>query len=115
MHKHRDNLELLQQAAEIIGFEYKIIENNIHVQVAADGEFFYKIWNPIDNDGDCASMETACWIEFEWYATKVVAFTHDGFHQIREKYSNHSGNRQAARRLACTRVAAALGREKGPS
>jgi hypothetical protein len=71
-------------------------------------------WNPALDDGDCARLEAACSIDVNWYDERVVASISldvvDGI-DADEFYVTHAEDRQAARRLASTRAAAAAWRD----
>jgi len=69
-------------------------------------------WNPLRDDGDCARLEAACGLDVTWVDIGVASGAHREPVQEFELYSAHSGDRQAARRMASTRAAAALGKEQ---
>lgn len=66
-------------------------------------------WNPRADDGDCARMEAALGISIQW-EEKLVEVFHEDVGYMTETYLDHGGDRNAARRTASTRIAAALGR-----
>ena len=68
-----------------------------------------RYWNPRDDDADCAQMEAELRIDVLWYPAEVAAYTNN-IDETREAFADHSGDRNAARRLASTRVAAEVGR-----
>lgn len=67
-------------------------------------------WSPLTDDGDCARMEAAVGIDLTWHRIGVAATHYWSDSVFREPYEDHRGDRQAARRLASLRVAAAVGR-----
>lgn len=71
-------------------------------------------WSPLKDDGDCARMEAALGIDIEWLSYEVCAYWKDEdgmlLHEESECYSEHKGDKQAARRMASLRVAAEIGR-----
>lgn len=67
-------------------------------------------WHPLD-DGDGARMEAELLIWPEWWDNCVHAGRRgEGPLFPAEKYADHNGNRQTARRMASLRVAAEIGR-----
>jgi hypothetical protein len=62
-------------------------------------------WSPQDDDGDCARMEAALQLDVLWgdYAVLVQSEQSEGS----EFYADHNNDRQAARRWASLRAAAA--------
>ena len=72
------------------------------------------MWNPITDDGTCARMEAAIGIDVEWYQDKVRSYKHGECLVIRyEFFSNHNGDKNAARRMASVRCAAEIGKNIG--
>ena len=67
-------------------------------------------WNPITDDGDEARLEAALKMSPVWEDAYVYI---QGYPDIIELYADHNGDKQAARRMAGTRAAEAIG-EKMP-
>lgn len=66
------------------------------------------IWDPWRDDGDCARMEAELGIDVGWSDHGVEARS-PGCRAFRmESFADHSGGRNAARRAASVRVAAAM-------
>jgi hypothetical protein len=59
-------------------------------------------WNPITDDADCAQLEMICELDLDWRRDLVRSGG------CLEFYSDHDGDKQAARRLASTRAAASI-------
>lgn len=98
--------ELLELAAKAAGIHFWEMGGTLF---AAHG----KSWNPATDDGDGARLEEVLGIDVEWQRIGVIA-THrskDGSDVVaREPYADHGGDKQAARRMASLKVAAAIGR-----
>lgn len=64
------------------------------------------------DDGDCARMEAVLGISVDWSSTNVMCGAWNGAESESavERYESHSGDKQAARRMASLRVAAEIGR-----
>jgi len=83
---------------------------------AVYGEFGHQMiesgWNPLEDDGDCARMESKLSIDVEW--CMYVAFVCLGLasKSFCELYANHKGDKDKARRHASTRLAAEIGKER---
>ena len=69
-----------------------------------------KTWNPLYDDGDCARLEETLLLEVKWDSYGVSVGESNLWPEI-EKYTAHDGNKQAARRMATVRAAAAIGRD----
>lgn len=100
--------ELLRKAGAAEGLNVSEADGPLCV---FDGEGYATQWNPLLNDGDAACMEAVLRIDLEWQRIGVVAchraeIGHDIV--VREPYAYHNDDRQAARRYASTKVAAAL-------
>lgn len=67
-------------------------------------------WRPLDDDGDCARMEAKLLMTV-YFRDGHVSIGHESFgeQQQCEFYSDHGGDRNSARRLASTFVAASIG------
>lgn len=67
-------------------------------------------WNPLEHDGDCARLEAACEINVMWWDDRVsVVSTGEHCHSSDMQFSDHGGDRSAARRHASVRAAAQIG------
>lgn len=105
------NKELLESAAAAMGLRVKKWGEQGY---AADYALVTKtgidsaLWNPIISDSDAFRLETACRLEVRWgYPGWVeVCGDHGCF---AERFSDHGGDRLAARRYASTRAAANFG------
>jgi hypothetical protein len=95
--------ELLELAAKATGITVKFGENDYSYTTSAG---LSNKWNPLIDDGDEARLEAALKLDVVWcfYTVKVGEST--------EYYDQHNGDRQAARRRAGTRAAAAIGAAK---
>ena len=64
------------------------------------------VWTPLDDDGDAARLEAALWLSVQWRSAYVVVGS------CSEAFDCLAGDsdRQAARRRAGVRAAAAIGR-----
>lgn len=118
MTDHKELLELAARACGITvirsrlhdpGFQDFLIQGSARNTTESLGG-----WNPITDDGDCARMEAQLGIDIEWRVTEgcVVAKARiDGDLRWRfEYFADHNNDRNSARRLASTRVAAEIGR-----
>lgn len=66
-------------------------------------------WNPRTDDGDCARLESALLMDVDWHETSVSVrrrYAPKAF--AVEEYADHGGDKQAARRVAALRCAAAI-------
>lgn len=72
---------------------------------------FGEYWNPLTDDGDEARLEAALGINIQWDKASVYAahFGNMEFVTV-ERYADHGGDKQAARRLAGVRAAAEIGK-----
>lgn len=72
-------------------------------------------WNPLTDDGDCARLESACELGITWLRGFVISHNtnhKEGYYAYEvELYSDHGGDKNAARRRASTRAAAKLAGE----
>ena len=66
-------------------------------------------WNPLTDDGDEARLESMLGLNVLWGA-RTVAVGRKHFGPFEERYQEHKGNKQAARRRAGVRAAAEIGR-----
>lgn len=61
------------------------------------------LWDPINDDGDEARLEANLWLSVEWSSDYVMVG------DCSETFDRETGDRQAARRRAGVRAAAAIG------
>ena len=66
------------------------------------------IWNPLLDDGDCARLEVSCELQVDIGDIGVISERLDGTACF-EKYADHDGDKNKARRRASVRAAAAIG------
>lgn len=69
-------------------------------------------WNPLTDDGDCARMEAQLGIWVAWREEGVIAACVKSSANNSELFSDHAGDKNAARRAASVAVAAEIGRMK---
>lgn len=100
-----DDRQLLEDAARAIGIEClgPMGNDGLHL-------FNGKHWNPLANDADSARIESILGLNVQWQAQHVVV-GRTILDKWQEPYANHSGDKQAARRYAGSRAAAAIGRQ----
>lgn len=67
-------------------------------------------WNPITDDGDEARLEAKLGLNVLW-GSRTVAVGRKHFGPFEERYQEHNGDKQAARRRAGVRAAAEIGRQ----
>lgn len=67
---------------------------------------WFSNWNPATDDGDCARMEAELGIDIAWHKEWVGAISSHAAGDA--DYSEFGGDKQAARRMASLRVAAAI-------
>lgn len=108
--------ELLEKAAKACGVNLqwdgdipKEVINHWSGNPEDGGETRFYDWNPATDDGDCARMEAELGINISWWTGEVTAdaceYT-DAF--CNQYYKDFGGDKQAARRMASLRVAAAI-------
>ena len=106
------NRELLELAAKAAGLNISGLDEAFPAGgiliVDSDGNDFD--WNPLEDDGDCARLESACYLYVEFHNIWVVVSSGLSSSSIREAYADHNGDRNAARRLASVRAAAEIGK-----
>ncbi len=111
-----DDRTLLEMAARSAGVDVHQSDDGtiqcrpiLAVYHYVQGQPFCELeWNPLKDDAACFRMEVALSISTTFMAKYVFSQTDDGIPHI-EYFKNHSGDRNAARRRASTRAAAALG------
>lgn len=107
--------ELLEKAAKAAGISFRIIGNGAASTFwdISDPEN-YRLWRPHRDDCDCARLEAACMLDVEWQTQHVIV-GRTMLDKWQESYLLHDGDRQAARRYATVRAAAALAQLSIPS
>lgn len=68
-----------------------------------------KPWNPFTDDGDEARLEAVLGLNVLW-GSRTVTVGRKHFGPFEERYQEHGGDKQAARRRAGVRAAAEIGR-----
>jgi hypothetical protein len=105
----RTDRELLEMAAKAAGYEFvRHSECGSGVLLAGVQD----AWRPLVDDGDCARLEALCGIDVKWWHDAVEAICRRDWPcqtYAFERFSACSGDRNAARRRASIRAAAALG------
>lgn len=102
--------ELLEKAAKaaghgkvewivgVLGFE--------RPHVRFDNSWSWTPWNPLTDDGDEARLEAALMLQVRWQTLRVEVYNENGC--CIEYYRDHRDDKQAARRKAGVRAAAAI-------
>ena len=112
--------ELLELAAKAAGIEWKPADTDagrkcelkFGLWLVIDGEpseYQRRRWNPRTDDGDCARLEAALSISIGWWEQRVFAVetvANGGLVEV-EKYADHAGDKQKARRHAAQLAALA--------
>lgn len=72
-------------------------------------------FDPLNDNGDCALLEADANVDVRWYARGVQACLSRGrFNDpCWQRFDQHGGDKNKARRYASTRAAAAMAGEKG--
>lgn len=108
----RQLLEMAAKAAgkDLSGWDWGGGRDGFYRPWPKDGPEY---WNPLHDDGDEARLEAALMLHVEWHPAldEVCVGKYPNF--AREIFSNHSGDKQKARRWAGVRAAAAIGRGMG--
>lgn len=106
-----DIKELLTLAAKACGRSVKFTDSPKGGCYLLDGGEAAGWWAPHLDDGDGARMEAELTISVEWHSYDVAASSICPGPSIRtkEEYADHNNDRQAARRWASLRAAAAIG------
>lgn len=115
MNTDRELLELAAKAAgrdgtwvDFAGMDIRVGYQGGMLCGDADSDYY---WNPLKDDGDCARMESEVGIDVKWRRLGVRCAKWPDI-IVREPFNEHGGDRQAARRMASLRVAAAVGKAK---
>jgi hypothetical protein len=77
-------------------------------RIASDGSECYRLWNPREDDGEGARLETALDIDVGRFTRSVCAGDDDN--RVVEYYKDHNNDKQKARKHAVTRLAAEIGK-----
>lgn len=110
--------ELLEFAAKAAG---RVVEGFSTAKglLLAQGDGVSAWWNPLTNDGDCSRLEAALEIDVRWGhdvyntdGTSPIGVMCGDYHGILNAVEPYGADKQAARRLASTRVAAMMGEAK---
>jgi hypothetical protein len=108
----REELEYADKAGANAGLP--IIQTEAGPQILeridSDGSECYRLWNPREDDGDCAGLEAALRIDITWHRPFVHVVSIKYELGIKENYSDHKNDKQKARKHAVTRLAAEIGR-----
>lgn len=99
------NRELLVLAAKALGWPNPEIDDD---GMLWDGEHAVAMWNPLQDDGDCARLETAFGISLSWAVDHVAAMHPKLFNSVVVYFQDYSGDKNAARRYASTISAAGV-------
>lgn len=109
-----DLKELLELAAKACGYEVLDLANSGFYIKHADGQLSTAVWwAPHLDDGDNSRMEGKLHLSPDWYRTYVFSRrdTSSKVFAPPEKYADHAGDKQAARRWASLRAAASIGEQ----
>ena len=96
---------LLEMAAKACGIE---IEQCTCTDVPFRRKDNRQHWTPDTDDGDSARLRTALEISVNWFDDVVECSNDDTL--VIELYADHSGDKDAALRLATLKLAAEIGR-----
>ena len=116
-----EDIELLERAAHVAGIRLDATKSVPHPISSAffglwltfDGEppeGARRYWNPLRDDGDCARLEAALELDVLWGGdcATVRRLRREGHITPFERFCDHNGDKQAARRRAAVRAAAAF-------
>ena len=95
--------EMLERAAAAAGLYYWIDGDALLTH--GDGPGTSREWNPLTDDGDCARLEAVLLLHVEWMPAIEKVWVGTAEFGCTRPWGN---DRQAARRYAATRAAAAL-------
>lgn len=121
-----DDRTLLELAAKAAGWSGHQSEHGYWSVTAPDGRQYVACefgddptfadalcecnWSPLLDDGDEARLEAVLGLDVEWHMPFGRVIVGNGECCAEELFSDHNGDRQAARRLAGVRAAAEIGR-----
>ena len=103
--------ELLGLAAKAAGVEYTYSQGCGNALELVKPMGFQIYWNPLTDDGDEARLEAVLGLNVLW-GSRTVTVGRKHFGLFEERYQDHGGDKQAARRRAGVRAAAEIGRMK---
>lgn len=104
----RSDRELLAAAAKAAGIEIKGYDGTPADNPVIDFDrTTVTIWNPLADDGDCARMEAALLLRVTWTVNGVFS-RNNSRNVFFEAFADHGDDRNAARRRASVRAAAAI-------
>jgi len=107
---NKTDRELLELSAKACGFLTQWVdEKQLWVREKNQEFEAWWPWNPLSDDGDCSRMESALSIDVSWGSSYAMADHHSLNDCVIETLNAHDGNKQAARRMASLRAAAAIG------
>lgn len=105
--------EQLKMAAKACGLHFNPtlkLKQGLHiVKPDAKCQSDQVLWDPKNDDGDCARMEAALGIDVKWYKSGVIAHIRDTGIQS-EVFINHASDKNAARRAASVAIAVEIWR-----
>ncbi len=110
-----DTKELLTLAAKACGYDLDWCLDTCRPAIR-DQHGGASFWSPDIDDGDCLRMETELGLMHVWPKQKphvacwFQVYESEGTIVRKEAFTDHNGDKNAARRLASLRVAAELGR-----
>ena len=110
MTTEREQLELAAKACGLHFNPTLKLKQGLHiVKPDAKCQSDQVLWDPKNDDGDCARMEAALGIDVKWYKSGVIAHIRDTGIQS-EVFINHASDKNAARRAASVAVAVEIWR-----
>lgn len=105
--------EQLKMAAKACGLHFNPtlkLKQGLHiVKPDAKCQSDQVLWDPKNDDGDCARMEAQLGIDVKWYKSGVIAHIRDTGIQS-EVFINHASDKNAARRAASVAIAVEIWR-----
>ena len=110
MKTDRELLELAAKAAGLQVDEHSLsaVWREYRKVALLNSQGGHTLWNPLTDDGDEARLEAALGLNVWWLPGQVSVFTR-GDRGCSEPFSDHNGDKQAARCRAGVRAAAAIG------
>jgi len=99
---------LLEYAAIAVGINGEWSESPRGIEVRDENGNVLKVWNPLTDDGDNSRLEGRLGMHTMWYPQDIWMSCH--WHDVSVGYHVFDGDRQSARRLASTKLAAKIGR-----
>ena len=106
--------ELLELAAKACGYTIRENGNDINGETWYWCEQIADCWNPLNDDGDSARLESVMRFDVTWYERGVLVGPRKCSAQTGSAhfrcYSDHADDKQAARRYAGVCAAAEIGK-----